>query len=355
MHMGSQIQDAGDGEDVAIVADQRAGTKHRCGRCDRIFKYETSFKKHVESCQKEQKEEGVDFVKCEICGIKAKTLSKHITQVHCVSKEAYALQHADARITCDNSNVVFKARGQNFAWLKRAKECGDDLTEYKVKVGKAVSAAIMNNPEERARRAAQMAANNRTDAARELSRNTAKRTSARPEILKARSERLAKWREMNFDDFYEKCIMAMHSTWHSKPELTLFEILRNIKDYEFKHNQVIKSDTFNNVSKRKQVDIADASLRVYVEFDGIIHFEPRIKGALKLSEIQNSDKLLDEHIVRHGWTLIRISYDQFSYKEGGRFKESCLKLLFEHLRNPQPGVHCIGDAYGAKSQHERGT
>lgn len=233
----------------------------------------------------------------------------------------------------------------NCSWIARRKAMGDDLSDYRRKMGKAVSDAIMSNPGERARRALQMAANNRTPEAKELARNTAKKTSTRPEIQAVRAANLQRWRDENFDVFYEKCIMKMHSTWHSKPELALFELLRHVDGYQFKHNQIVKSETFTCVSKRKQVDVADAGLRVYVEFDGIVHFDARIKGSEKLTEIQQNDRLLDEHIERHAWTLIRISYDQFTYKDGGRFSERCLRRLFELLKDPKPGVFRLGDAY----------
>jgi len=63
--------------------------------------------------------------------------------------------------------------------------------------------------------------------------------------------------------------------------------------------------------------------------------------------------MLDAHVEAHGWTLVRISYDQFSYKDGGRFSEACLRKLFELLLAPVPGVHRIGEAYAATGELER--
>lgn len=277
--------------------------------------------------------------------MKAKTLSKHLTQTHGVSKETYVMQFPDAKLTSDASSVRFKNRGQNFAWLKRAKERGDDLTEYKAKMGAAVSAAILANPKERARRSAQMTANNKTEAARQLSRNTAKRTSARPEIMAARAERLARWRTENFDVFYEKCVKAMHSTWHSKPELVLANVVMSI-DAGFKQNQRLHDVCITSKSRRKQVDLANWDTNVIIEFDGKYHFQP-IKGDETLNNTRVRDHELDEAVVKQEMTLIRISYDQFSYKDGGKFSDECLKQLFEHLRDPKPGVHRIGEAYAA--------
>jgi hypothetical protein len=307
-----------------------------------------SYEKHVISCQTSSDVVG-DRIKCQLCNFLGKTLSKHLTQTHKISKDDYLQRFPESSITSYASQTLFKKRGQNFAWLKRAKDRGDDLTVYKKKMGDAVRTSIMNNPIERVRRSEQMAINNRTPQARELSRNTAKKTSARPEILVARTARLARWRDTHFDEFYEKCIKAMHSTWHSKPELILFSLLSDIDGYVFKHNQVVKSEIFTNKSHRKQIDIADKAMRVYVEFDGIIHFEPRIKGEKALSDTKRMDCLLDEHVTLHNWTLIRISYDQFSYKDGGKFNEDCLRQLFELLKDPKSGVYRIGKAYETTS------
>ena len=109
-------------------------------------------------------------------------------------------------------------------------------------------------------------------------------------------------------------------------------------------NQVVKSELFITKSKRKQVDIGDKSKRVYVEFDGPLHF---IQTGLKqLENVQEKDKLLDEHIIKHEWTLIRVSYDQFSYRKSDYgFNKECIKKLFEILDNPISGVHKIGKNY----------
>lgn len=356
MHDGSQVQGAGDGRDVAPVDDTGARIEHRCERCDRVFKYEGSYRKHVafhegitfEPQPKLTGIEGVDYIECRLCGQRARTLSKHLTQTHGTPKEAYLAQFPGSSLTSSMTAKRFKDRGQNFAWLKRAKERGDDLAEYKAKMSKAVSDAIMSNPKERARRAAQMAANNRTDSARKLSSNTAKKTSSRPEILEARSKRLARWRNENFDTFYEKCTKAMHSTWLSKPERILREIVQTL-DSGFLGNQRLYDVNISGKSRRKQVDLFNRKTGIIIEFDGMYHFRP-IKGQESLLNARKRDAELDLAAANQGLTLIRISYDQFTYKDGGRFSDACLQRLFELLKNPPPGVHYIGEAYNA--QHE---
>ena len=210
-------------------------------------------------------------------------------------------------------------------------------------MGKSVSTAIMSNPKERARRATQMVINNRTPQARDLSRNTAKKTSARPEIIAARAANLQRWRDENFDTFYEKCIMKMHSTWHSKPERILRELVQAF-DPAFKGNQRLYSTRFTSNSRRKQVDLMNEKTNVIVEFDGVYHFKP-IKGEEALQDARKRDNELEMAVVDNEMTLIRISYDQFTYKDGGHFSEHCLKWLFELLKDPKPGVHRIGNSY----------
>ena len=347
--MGSQVQDTGDRGDASAMDDSRKGTLDCCS-CERKFQFVTSYNKHAAICSNAfaEHEEGISWVACKLCKFKAKSLGKHLSSIHNISKAAYIEKFPNASIKCsDTLKNYSRQNATNGQWITRSKLLGADLSDYREKMSKSVSSSVMSNPKERARRSEQMAANNKTLAARELSRNTAKKTSARPEILQARAKRLASWRENNFEEFYEKCIKTMHATWHSKPELALFELLKNYSGYNFKLNQVVKSDNFETKSKRKQIDIADKDARFYVEFDGIIHFESRVKGIEILNQTKKRDKTLDAHINDNQWTLVRISYDQFSYKDGGKFSEDCLKRLFDLLCKPTPGVHYIGASYSA--------
>ena len=136
----------------------------------------------------------------------------------------------------------------------------------------------------------------------------------------------------------------MISSWQSRPEKLLFEIVSNVSGYCFKRNQTVKSNNFANKSKRKQIDIADKQRRVYIEYDGQLHFKQTKFN--QLDSVKLKDKLLDEHITQHNWTLIRVSCDQFSYRKSDYgFKRGCLDRIFQILDNPTPGVHYIGKAY----------
>jgi hypothetical protein len=336
--------------------DSETRVEHRCERCGKIFTRAKHHQKHVAKCDgtyipragEAHGAENIDYVRCKICGFAASTLSKHLSSIHDMSKEEYVQQFPGALITCEKSAAKFKARGGNGDWIRRANERGDDLTAYKKKMGEAVRKSIMSNPKERARRSelAKMTINAwaTSDEGRRIASETAKKTSARPEILEQRTKNLANWRFEHHDEFYEKCVKAMQDVKHSKPEMLLFEFLKNVEGYNFKLSQIVKSDSFTSKSKRKQIDIADKEARVYVEFDGPCHFQS-LHGDEKLCEIRKRDVELDEHIKKHDWVLIRVSHDQFSYKSNGGFSESCVKQLREILSNPTPGVHFIGDAY----------
>ena len=294
-------------------------------------------------CDKEIQILGIDYVICEICSFKAKSLTKHITQVHGITKQQYIDEYPEAKLTSDKFTSLSKERNaKNGDWINRANENGEDLTAYKQKMGMMVSKAIMSNPEERQRRANQMALNNQTPEARERSRQTAIRTSAKLEVQQARAERLAEWRNANFDTFYEKCIKALINHKLTKPELNLYSILKEISGYNFQHQFVIESSSFMNKSQKKCVDFGDSTLHVYIEFDGVVHFLERITGVEGFKYIKKFDRLLDEHITLQNWTLIRISYDQYVNNE---FTQECLERLFKVLKDPTPGVHYIGDAY----------
>lgn len=298
--------------------------------------------------------EGVDYVQCRLCDFISSRLAQHVEIEHGMTKDEYIARFSCALMPSKVRDKYSACNKHNGNWISRRKATGDDLAEYRTKMGAAVSDSIMSDPVERKRRSELssriLTPIARSDAGRERSRIAAIRTSAHPEIQAARAANLRRWRAEHFEDFYEKCLSKMHACWHSKPERLLFELLHGLDGFTFKHNQVVKSDDFENVSKRKQCDIADKAKRLYIEFDGILHFEPR-RGQKCFVRGQRSDALFDAHIVKHGWTLIRIGYDQFKYSkhDGGYFMKPCLEALFKLITDPIPGVHFLGSVYGDRN------
>lgn len=328
MHDESQVQDSGNGRDATAVVDPAEGPEHRCGRCGKGFTKPKWCAKHEASCDgtrpkaRGEGKEGTDWVKCEVCGFKARTLGKHLTQVHGMTQQAYAGLHPSAKITCDASAETFKARGQNFAWLKRAKERGDDLSEYRSRMSVAVRNAVMSDPEERKRRSEQMAANNRTTEARERSSRTAKVTSARPDVIEARTLRL------------------QNSYKPSRGERAFESFL---KPLGFKRNMLISDASFQTPSKRRQVDFVNHASKVLVEFDGQHHFCDSWKR-LSIDVIHQNDRELDRWAIKNGYMLIRVGWKSFKYKSDSIMDE-CKHVFHSLLKNIEPRVVCIGNEY----------
>lgn len=217
--------------------------------------------------------------------------------------------------------------------------------ERKADQSQKIKAIIDSDPRQREIRRQNMTRANieHKERLRKISSETAKKTSARPEILEARSMTLQKWRDENREDFYEKCTGKMLSTRHSKPELLLFQIVSDrFPNYEFKLNQSIRHDNFiMTKSKRKQIDIFSSKKCVIVEFDGIRHFEAK-SGQEALLEIQKKDSLMNS-LYSSEYAIFRISQSCF---KGDRFRENVLNKLFELISNPVPGVYKLGEEYG---------
>lgn len=320
--------------------------------CNTSFRKEVTLNKHYSDCKDlhDLKLENISWVRCLECGLKAKSLGKHLSSAHSMNRETYAQKHPGALVKCQKTFDRYSNQNrENGNWIQRRRDDGDDLMDYRKKMGEAVSSAIMSNPQERDRRSKLLGELNRRDDARKRSRNTAIKTSARPEIQKARAERLAKWRNENFDVFYEKCIKAMHNVRISKPELKLRQIIREYDD-SFVGNQRLHDVCITSKSRRKSVDIMSKKLGIILEFDGRVHFEP-IYSPEQLKEIQLRDKELDQAILNQDLTLIRVSYDQFNYKtdpetgQKGFFTKECIQKILNVLSDPKPGIYRIGSAY----------
>jgi len=285
-------------------------------------------------------------VVCKICGWHAKRLSGHLHKEHGIDSSEY-----NNPVLCETSKKKYEAVAQdNGNWIEKAKARGEDLAEYRKKMGKALSESIISNPEDRKRRAKVMAGVNKSEVMRKKASETAKKTSAREDVQEKRAAQLKRWRDENPDKFFNQCTSRMlRPHWHSKPESLLYDVVSDRDNYKFKQNQVVKSNTFISKSKRKQVDIGDKSRRVYIEYDGKLHFiQTRLN---QLQKVQEKDRLLDEHIKKHSWVLIRVGYDQFSYRKSDYgFKKKCLDRVFGILDNPTPGVHYIGEVYVSRDR-----
>jgi hypothetical protein len=162
--------------------------------------------------------------------------------------------------------------------------------------------------------------------------------------LQSRTEYLRKWRKEHPDDFYEKCVKKFSSSFNSKPERLLRDMLNEMfPEYEFVKGSLKSDENFlMTKTHRRQIDALSRKKKIVVEFDGIRHFvgEPE-----RLAYIQQKDIELNNTLPKMGYLLIRVSYDQFSYKAGGTFSDECKEKIFAALINPAPGLLLIGKLY----------
>lgn len=251
-------------------------------------------------------------------------MGKHISSAHGINVEEYKKKHLGFLIKCHDTTLKYTEQNRiNCDWIKRKKENGDDLSEYRSKMGNAVRNSIMSNPVERARRSYQLGLNNQTPAARELSRITAIKTSARPDIIAARTKRL------------------QNSYKPSRPESCLMTLL---KPYGFTRNCFISDTTFHNGSHRRQVDFVNHNRKIFIEFDGQHHFTSSWKR-LALESIQKNDVALDKWVLNNHYTLIRVGWKQFHSRKN-ELTESCRLALVNLLNQPTlEGVWLIGNEY----------
>lgn len=359
MQHESQVQDdngprsvtSGNHSEKAQHRDDRPIVSYFCNKCKKCVKspgYTEGYthEQHIADCWPGGVE-GIDYVECKLCKFAALKITQHVKTKHNLTKEEYEEKYGVVK--CESTTKKYSTSGsQNGGWISRKKEQGEDLSGYFAKMGAAVSRSIMSDPKERNRRAQIMGSLNKTSEARERSTITAKKTSTRPEILEQRTIVLREWRKNNFEEFYETCFKAMINSpiKVSKPE----KVLRAFLPPGFSYGYIIKSERLKHINKscRKQVDFADPNRNIYIEVDGHHHFMVKFNETPETLElIKEKDRILDSLIVERGGTLIRISYDQFSYKNGGYFSEPCLRRLYDILQDPQPGVHRIGEAYNS--------
>ena len=327
--------------------------KFICNYCSTSFVKKSHFNNCQEKCKRQYENLvlGEDYVICGICGFHGKSLSNHVSTTHGIDPVEYKKDH---QIICKKSIDSYSASAQEqISWIVRAKEEGKDLTEYWQKVSKGVREAIMNNPEDRARRAKVMTKVNQSSVMRKKASDTAKITSARKDIQEKRSFQLKRWRSSNQEDFYNKCTKRMINAFQSKPEKKLLEFLKSIDGFDFQNNQFITSALISTKTNRKQVDIADVNKKIYIEFDGVLHFLPK-RGETLLNSIKMKDAQLDRYILENNYIIIRVSYDQFVDKskttdhvkyDASYFKPECLEKIKIILSEAKPGIYKIGKAY----------
>lgn len=287
------------------------------------------------------------LVKCALCEEVGSSLALHVRKIHNIDKKEYIKIHGPVLASASREKYS-KASEENGNWIVKAKERGDDLTEYWQKVSAGVKSAILNSPEERERRSKLLGSLNKTDAFRKKASETAKKTSARKDIQQNRAAQLKRWRDNNRQEHYSRCTANMHK-YKSKPEKILCSIVSSqYPDKNFINNKFIKDDSFLCVNKtgNKQVDIISFSVSIAIEFDGILHFKEIWPDSLR--KINMKDRLFCNYCIDKNITLIRVSLDTYSYKSGQGFSQSTLDKLKSIIDNPTPGIHFVGKSWNGQ-------
>lgn len=290
-----------------------------------------------------------DYVRCGLCTFIGTRIMGHVKKHHQLSRVEYETMwgQASSNSTKERYSEHHKRCG---SWITKAKAAGEDLSEWKQKMGAGVRKSIMSNPAERERRSklasSTIGAIAQTAEGRKRSSDAAKITSARPEIQEARAGKLRAWRKRCPDEFRDKCIDAMHKLQTTKPERALLAFLQaEFPTFEFKGNQQLMAPCFVlNRTTRRQLDVLSKSRRIIVEFDGPLHFK-NIEKWDQLALVQAKDKELDEGATSLGYIVIRVGADQAA-GSSGELTVECKEQLRRIIAGARPGnLYKIGQVY----------
>jgi len=288
------------------------------------------------------------LVKCALCDEVGSSLALHVRKVHNIDKKEYIKNYGPVLASASREKYS-KAAEENGDWISKAKERGEDLTEYWKKVSDGVRSAIINSPAERERRSNLLGSLNKTDAFRKKASDTAKITSARKDIQQDRATRLKIWRDNNKQEFYAKCTSNMHK-YKSRPEKSLYNFVSSsFPSLNFLNNKFIKDSAFLALNKtgNKQVDIISDCKSIVIEFDGFLHFKEVWPGSLV--KIKEKDIILSNYSIDKKLTLIRVSLDTYSYRVGKGFSQPALDKIKELIDNPTSGVHFVGKSWNGQA------
>lgn len=341
MFNAPQVQDKERRDDATVVYPP--GRTRDCV-CGRSFS-EKQQKSHRLKCDAwlARHTDGTDYVGCKICGKLGYSLKSHVVKEHALDKLTY--ERVYGPLVCDESRRRY-SETSNYDWINRAKAAGDDISAWKEKLSLAISNGIMSSPAAIQARRENLSNLNKTDDYRKRSSDTAKKTSARQDIQQRRACTLKKWREENPEVFYSACVARMITSYQSVPEKKLFELVSELYPNQFKRGQQIRRiGKFTSVkSGTRQIDILDTRNKIVIEFDGPRHFVNLTKKDT-LEHIRIKDQELNKVLVDEGFTVIRVSCDTFTYKSGGKFDESCVKLICEAIEKKYRKLILIGEKY----------
>lgn len=142
---------------------------------------------------------------------------------------------------------------------------------------------------------------------------------------------------------HEHGVEKLSRTFHSIPELKLFNVVREKYGDEVQNSRVVYNKKFTNRSKKRQLDVVMFDRKILVEFDGPYHFKPMPDQKSLISKrIQDAE--LNEVLSSSGWIVIRVGDSTFHRKTKTFDPETILKV-FKHIDENIPGVYKLGVEY----------
>lgn len=318
------------------MANKDTRVQYCCTTCDRltiskIENFQDVIHHKCSNCIKHYppQEENNLYVRCAVCGqCLSRKLCSHLRLQHNLTYDEYKNLYPDVTIISKRAHDNAVVTG---GWIRRYKEQGKDLSDYLQKMSDAVKTAILSNPEELKRRSelakATLVAKARSTEGRQLSSKTAKVTSARPDILLQRTERLHKLR----------C--------GSQPEIKLKEFLT---PHDFLHSQHIKDESFTTKTHSRVLDFYNKELKTIIEFDGKQHFCKSFLNSDSQDHVVETDEQLNQWCVDNHHRIIRISYEYYSYRTKD-FVPGFYDYLMDVIYNQTEDIVIkIGEAYNTK-------
>lgn len=179
-----------------------------------------------------------------------------------------------------------------------------------------------------------------TDTMRQRYRETAKKTSSRPEIQHARAMRLKQWRDTNPERFD-----AIRQKAHATPKRSKMEmwLAPHLEADGFVRNARLYCQ-----GTRKQVDFIHWQRQIVIEVDGPWHFLP-VRSPRELEKVQKRDHLLEQEIIKRSWRLIRLSMESFRSHTGELISPSLEQLQGMIKDTEWQGIRYFGALYDQRS------
>ena len=153
MQYESQIQDnerictESCGDNTEKIVDSRPIIQYYCNKCSKCVKKagytaEYTHEQHIKDCWPNGIE-NVDYVECKLCKFAGLKITMHVKKEHNIDRIEYEKKYGSLK--CSKSLEKIKVAGKNNGdWINRKKEAGEDLSEYKSKMGTDADVCVVS-------------------------------------------------------------------------------------------------------------------------------------------------------------------------------------------------------------------